>query len=299
MKGPEDSQNKAAIWVEKLILDFWETSDNNTLNNGTGEMAWEKPLVAFASGDDSLFGQFKNDLQPLTWLPGQFQQPSYWLPEEAWQLKFPEEKVSAPELSVIVWILPQTSETCCDQKLEKKTPAERWARSRDFGEKFNCALRLHLADKLTEAGFPAVAPDRLPNFGYQRSEVYGITSNWSERHAAYVAGLGTFGLSAGLITPKGKAVRIGSVVAKIDLHPTKRPYTDFQQWCLWYSKRKCGACIRRCPSRAITPVGHDKDICFNYMRTVTAPYSQATFGTDATPCGLCQVNVPCEKRIPL
>lgn len=287
MTSPDKNIGTSA-WVEQLIHDFWSTSELNGLNNGSDEKAWAEPLIAFARADDALFQRFKKDLQPF-----------YWLPEEAWSMRFPDEKISVEELSVIVWILPQTAETRAEQQLATKVPAERWARSRDFGEKFNCALRLHLADSLTVAGFPAVAPERLPDFAFQKSATFGIASNWSERHTAHVAGLGTFGLSDGLITPKGKAVRIGSVVAKIDLPATERPYTDFQQWCLWHAEGKCGVCIGRCPPRAISPAGHDKDSCFKYIKEVTAPYAQLTFGTEATPCGLCQVGIPCEDRIPI
>jgi epoxyqueuosine reductase QueG len=53
---------------------------------------------------------------------------------------------------------------------------------------------------------------------------YGYASSWSERHAAHAAGLGTFGLCDGLITPKGKAMRAGSVVAKIQVEPSIRFY---------------------------------------------------------------------------
>lgn len=275
-------------WIEKRIHDFWATSELNTLNNGCDEKAWGEPMVAIARGNDPLFQKFKKDIGPF-----------YWLPEEAWKMQFPGEEVSAADLSVIVYLLPQTDLTRADQKLATEVPAERWARSRDFGEKFNCGLRLHLADTLTEAGYPAVAPERLADFAYQDSEAFGIASNWSERHTAHVAGLGTFGLSDGLITPLGKAVRIGSVVARIDLPATERPYTGFQDWCLWHAASKCGACIRRCPPKAISPAGHDKKSCFDYIRGVTAPYAQETFGTEATPCGLCQVKIPCEDRKPL
>jgi epoxyqueuosine reductase QueG len=275
-------------WVQSSIYDFWATSATNTLNNGTGEKAWDKPLVAVARGDDPLFREIKTAIGPF-----------YWLPQEAWRMKFEGDEVSAEQLSVIVYVLPQTAATRNDQKLALELPAERWARSRDFGERFNCALRLHLADRLTEAGFPAVAPERLDGFDYQQSKAYGLASNWSERHTAYIAGLGTFGLSDGLITVRGKAVRFGSVVARIDLPATKRPYNDPYEWCLWHAASKCGACIRRCPPKAINPAGHDKQSCFEYIREVTAPYAQETFGTEATPCGLCQVKIPCEDRKPL
>jgi epoxyqueuosine reductase len=273
--------------ARNLVLDFWKNSPENTLNISTGEKAWDEPLIGVARGDDPLFPRLKNDI-------GNF----YWTPEEAFAMAFPEAPVPAEELSVLVWVLPQTERTRLDQRAEKQMPAERWARSRDFGEKFNCTLRLHAAQALTDAGHLSVAPERLPDFAYRRSEKFGLASNWSERHTAYIAGLGTFGLSDGLITPHGKAVRIGSVVTRLELPPTPRPYRSHQDWCLWYAKGTCGACMKRCPAEAIGASGHDKVACHAYIREVTAPHAQSRFGTEATPCGLCQVGIPCESKIP-
>ena len=70
-----------------------------------------------------------------------------------------------------------------------------------------------------------------------------MASQWSERHAAYASGLGTFGLCDGLITPKGKAVRFASVVTRIKVPPTQRPYKDHHAYCLHYAKGICGMCI--------------------------------------------------------
>lgn len=53
-----------------------------------------------------------------------------------------------------------------------------------------------------DARFVKIVADR--NFtGYAGISEKTFGSNWSERHAAYVCGLGTFGLSKGLITDKG------------------------------------------------------------------------------------------------
>ncbi len=220
--------------------------------------------------------------------------------EEAYALGFSDAPVPASELRVISYVLPQTAETCADQRQEKVVPAERWARSRFHGEEFNCDLRLHLAATLNRAGFPAVAPERLPGFAYRQSECFGLASNWSERHAAFIAGHGTFSLSDAMITRWGKAVRFGSVVCRIDLPATERAYgEDLHAWCLWYAKGTCGACAKRCPADAITTDGgHDKPACFSYIRETTAPYATRTYGTGATPCGLCQVKIPCESRVP-
>ena len=278
----------SAVWVEGLLRDYWATSPQNALANGTGEKAWDEPLIGFARASHPLFAQLATDLAPF-----------YWTPEQAYAMAFPDAPVNAEELCIISWVLPQTAATRADQREVTEVPAERWARSRDFGERFNCALRLYMAASLTSAGYPAVAPERLAEFGMQRSEQFGLASNWSERHTAHIAGLGTFGLSDGLITRRGKAVRFGSVVARIDLPATPHAYDNRQAWCLWHAKGTCKVCAQRCPVDAITEAGHDKDKCFDYIRQVTAPYAQQTFGTEATPCGLCQVRIPCEERIPL
>ncbi|NIQ97197.1 MAG: 4Fe-4S ferredoxin, partial [Desulfuromonadales bacterium] len=255
MAEPDDK----LAWAARLVRDFWKDSSENTLHLATGEKAWDEPLIGVARGDDPLFARIKADL-------GDF----YWTPPEAFALAWPETPAPAKDLSVIVWVLPQTEDTRREQRAETRFASERWARSRDYGERFNCALRLHMARVLTEAGHPAVAAERLPGFAYRRSQRFGLASNWSERHTAHIAGLGTFGLSDGLITPRGKAVRIGSVVARIDLPSTPRPYSTRHEWCLWYANGSCGACMKRCPAAAIAPSGHDKDACHTYIREVTA-----------------------------
>lgn len=275
--------------VEAIIRDYWAAAPGNNLQLASGEKCWAEPHVAVACGDDPFFARFKEMIGPF-----------YWTPEQAFAIAFPSTPAPAVELRVISYVLPQTPVTRADQRKEQTLPAERWARSRDYGEKFNCALRLHLAASLTAEGFPAVAPERLPGFDYRMSERVGLASNWSERHTAFVAGLGTFGLSDGLITPWGKAVRFGSVVVHMELPVTPRPYgDDHHAWCLWYAKGICGVCAQRCPADAIsTLAGHNKPVCHRYIREVTAPYTQKSFGTSATPCGLCQVKIPCEAQIP-
>jgi len=285
MANPTEELTKTKI--EQIIRDFC-ASPANSLQNGTGEPAWGQPQFGYARGDDPLFLRIKSDIGPF-----------YWTPLEAFERAYPDSGATASELSVISYILPQTEATRLDQRAETSLPAERWARSRFHGEGFNCALRLHLAEQLTEIGFPATAPERSADFGYRQSDRFGLASNWSERHTAWIAGLGTFGLSDGLITRAGKAVRFGSVVARIILAATPRPYVGHQDWCLWYARGTCGACMQRCPVEAITSEGHDKPKCHAYIRKVTAPYVHENFGTGATPCGLCQVKIPCEARSPL
>jgi len=93
-------------------------------------------------------------------------------------------------------------------------------------------------------------------------------------------------------------VRFGSVVARLQIPPTVRPYTDHHAYCLYFTAGTCRKCIERCPAGAITEAGHDKISCSYHVRPVTEKYVKANFGFDGYGCGLCQTGVPCESKIP-
>lgn len=277
-----------SLWLQDIIKNFCLESPDNSLQNETNERAWDGPLVGFSSGSDPLYPQLKEDI-------GSF----LWTPIEVFEKSFPQTAASSPDLTVITWILPQTRATKTDNRKETTYPSERWVRSRLFGEAFNAKLRKYVVDTLMDAGFESVAPIDSPFWSMETSLRYGFASNWSERHAAYAAGLGTFGLCDGLITPFGKAIRCGSVVSRIPVQPSVRPYTDHHAYCLYFSHGKCGKCITRCPVGAISERGHDKVKCRDYLRNVTAEYGKNRFDIEAYACGLCQTRVPCESKIPL
>ena len=114
------------------------------------------------------------------------------------------------------------------------------------------------------------------------------TSNWSERHVAFVCGLGTFGLSKGIITEKGLAGRLVGLIVTETFEARKRKYTDLYEYCT-----RCGACIRRCPAGAISMEGGKRHSpCDTFLESTKKMYAPR-YG-----CGKCQTKVPCESRIP-
>ncbi|MBP1712059.1 MAG: 4Fe-4S ferredoxin, iron-sulfur binding protein [Deltaproteobacteria bacterium] len=286
MRTGEKAKN-AAIWIETVIKDFINQSPENTLKNAARDKAWADPLVGFSGGADPLYQEYKRDI-------GDF----FLTPLEFFGQTFPSLQVSPEQLTVISWILPQTDQTKADLRRETVHPSESWARARIFGEEVNVKLRRHMVETLTRAGIEAVAPMLSPLWGWKMSEKYGFASTWSERHAAYAAGLGTFGLCDGLITPVGKAMRCGSVIANVRVPPSNRPYQDHHAYCLFYTKGTCGKCIPRCPAGALTKEGHDKGKCKSYV-DLTAQYVKENFKFEGYGCGFCQTGVPCESKIPL
>jgi ferredoxin len=274
-------------WITDIVTDFVTTSPLNTLGLPGGEPAWDTPIVGFCRGDDPIYLEFKNHI-------GKF----YWTPLEIFQLTYPSVETNANDLIVISWILPQTRTTKDENAAQKAYPSPRWAAARDKGEKFNVSLREHVVNTLLEADVEAVAPMISSHWSRQTSERYGFSSNWSERHAAYAAGLGTFGLCDGLITPVGKAIRAGSVVARLEVLPTLRPYQDHHAYCLFYSQGTCQKCVERCPVQAISSKGHDKVRCQSHLEEAKS-YARKKYGLEnKVGCGLCQVGVPCESHIP-
>ncbi len=211
MNLDRNDMTDSGSWIRDSIIEFTENSPKNSIIGKGGEKAFDTPLVGFANGGDPLFLQHKQDI-------GDF----FWTPLEIFQKTYPEEEVKAEELTVISWVLPQTKKTRKDSRKEKELPSERWSRARHFGEIFNDHLRSHIEEWLRKNAIKSVSPVIAVEWGQLESEKYGFASKWSERHIAFVAGLGTFSLSDGFITDAGMAMRRGSTVARISIKPTER-----------------------------------------------------------------------------
>ena len=284
-----------ARFVEKVIRDYVASSPDNRLQAFDGQPIFGEPLVGFADADDPIFTEYKKII-------GDF----HWTPREAMIMHLrehhPGKETDAESLSVISWVMPIHSQTLRSMHGETAVPTLQWNHTRWRGQGLIDALARHLVSLLEELGHRAVAPDLTS--GFQMIDcANGLASNWSQRHMAYAAGLGTFGLSDGLITQKGKAIRCGSVVADLALPPSARVYEHEHANCLFYQGASCTTCAKRCPADAISENGHDKKRCLQYLlvdqRTLLKELGrEAGYIGDYLGCGLCQTRVPCEHGIP-
>lgn len=276
--------------LKQIINDVYDSLESNnfsTLNRPEAPM-WERPLIGIAAGDDSFYDFLKEHI-------GSF----HWSPAEAFQLKYPG-SVSRDKLRVVSMVFPQTMETKLTQSKEKLCPSREWIVSRGEWEPLMKEFSGKLVSRLADLDVRSVSIDLLPEFSTAVSEKLGIASRWSHRHIAYLAGLGTFGLSDGLITEKGKAVRITSLIVEAPLTPTERPYSSYNEWCLYFKDGSCGICMRRCPVNAITSEGHDKNACETYEDVFAAKYwpEDIERGNYILGCGLCQAGTPCQNKKP-
>lgn len=283
-----ERSDETGAWVRSAIEEFVSNSPENTLRNQADDKAFDGVLVGFSSGEDPMYEELKSHVGPF-----------HWTPLEIFQKTFPGVHPEPGGLTVVSYVLPHNPLTKSDNRRESRYPSERWARARIYGEAMNAKLRNHAAEIFAQKGIRAVAPASSPLFERKTSDRFGFASTWSERHVAHISGLGTFGLCDGLITARGKAHRLGSVVAEFRTTATPRPYAGRHSYCLFLSKGICGKCIGRCPAGALSETGHDKAKCREYMRPRTDEYVKARYGFDGYGCGLCQTGVPCESRIPV
>ncbi len=274
--------------IIKEIRHFISQSPANRMPTADNGIIFDEPLVQFADGDDPIFNEYKSIIDSTHLTPREALARAYD--------KSPEDMPS--RLSVISWILPVTEATRVSNRRQTRVPSRQWIYTRWYGEIFNNALREHVMELLAEKGHLVVAPTTRPYYKNTfQAGGKGYFSNWSERHIAYAAGLGTFSLSDGFITERGIAHRCSSLVTSLELPPSLRtapgPYSN----CLFYVDGTCDACIKRCPAGAITEQGHDKVKCLDYARS-ELEHLREKYNVRHLGCGFCQTGVPCEAVNP-
>ncbi len=288
--SPQETDNRVemAQLITEKIKEFTQNSPLNRLPAPYNNPIFDEPLVQFADGGDPLFTEYKRIIGPV-----------HLTPREALARTLNKKPEDLPaRLSVISWILPIVSKIRVTNRSRKLTPSRLWSYNRWYGEIFNEALRAYVVKLLRDMGYLAAAPSIEPYFKRLMNEK-GRYSNWSERHVAYAAGLGTFSLSDGFITERGIAHRCGSVVTDLVLPPSPRTATGPYSNCLFYVNRSCRACIIRCPGEAISESGHDKIKCSDFTHAQPRLGKlQKTYGVEILGCGLCQTKVPCEAQNP-
>ncbi len=282
----ENINNKIKNIIEEVFNDL--EGNNFTVLGKPDEPMFEKPLIGVAAGDDSYYDFLKEHI-------GEF----HWNPDEAFAKKYG----GAPEkskLRVISLIFPQTEATKELQSKQRYFPCDNWYVSRGEWENLMAEFSGKLEEKLEAEGIRSASIDLIDEAAPMDSVNLGMASNWSHRHAAFSAGMGTFGLSDGFISERGMAVRLASVIVEADMDITPRGDIGPYDWCLYYRSGICGACIRRCPVRAITEKGHDKIACNDYKESKCAENWPEHIDNSgySNPCGLCQTKIPCADKRP-
>ena len=270
------------VIFEKTLKEYVQESPSNFLQKEValkpelaGMRFYDEPLIGYAAAEDPIFLEFKKS----GIIGAHFITPVEWLPEAK---------------TVISVFLPFSEQVRVSNRQDLSWPSCELLHARIEGQVFQNILCRFLEELFRKEDFAVLSPmvNSLFKTGNplctEKADQNFYSSNWSERHVAYAAGLGTFGLSKGLITRKGVAGRFISIITSCFFEPDKRSYKGIYDYC-----SNCGSCVRNCPVRAISPEkGKNHPICSAFLDKTKEKHSPR-YG-----CAKCQVKVPCEFMMP-
>ncbi|MEA4923755.1 MAG: epoxyqueuosine reductase [Syntrophomonadaceae bacterium] len=243
-------------WVECIIKDYVkhypQLHDVST--------AWNEPLIAAAAADDPLFMDLKTQVDPNHLLPTDM------LPGAR---------------SVICYFLPFASSIGRSNKPGGPCSDE-WAWAYLETNRLINDLNAHIQAELSRKGFRSAITPATHNFDEET-----LISNWSHRHIAVVAGLGTMGLNRMLITDQGCCGRLGSLVTDLPVIPTPRSEVG---GCLYFYNKSCSQCIKNCPLGALHNDEFDRYKCYDLLLQNAEIHKDKGF---ADACGKCVTRIPC------
>jgi len=287
--------------LRNLLIEIFNTHELNRLPIDYGsENIFSDPIFGASNGDDAIFHKFKEvvGLKHLT-------------PLEMWEANGFTGK--AENIRIVSIIFPYSNSIREASKNADKIPADEYCIGRNQADRFMDVVLKEVIKFFHKNGFIATSGMLSDTFNVKTGRK--IYSNWSERHIAFAAGLGTFSLHEGLITEVGCNVRITSVLTNAPMIITKRDSDEPYGNCLYYSKGTCKKCIERCPANAITEEGHDKFKCAEYGRYVREsiierlkPYIQPKWTRfngvlrkrqPPVGCAFCQFDIPCMDKNPV
>ena len=284
-------------FLENAIKDYVRTSPLNHLTAFDNAPIIDEPVVGFADGDDRIFRDLKTVIGEFHLTPREILEKH--IAAKRWRF-CPTANID--RISVVSWALPLTRETRIMERTAPVGGSPRYNHSRWIGIQLYENVEKYVASLLEVLRCNAIAPTQSKLFEIKEMSGGWLAANWSERHVAYACGLGTFGLNGLMITPRGCAVYLGSVVCDRALAPTPRAASHVAN-CPYFKDKSCGLCIEHCIGEAISRDGRSNVACLRNLRDEQANKIIA-LGLDkglvgpAPSCGRCSTGLPCEDRIP-
>ncbi|HWP98014.1 MAG TPA: epoxyqueuosine reductase [Syntrophomonadaceae bacterium] len=227
---------------------------------------WEDPLVAVADARDPMFHDLKKTVSPSHQLP---------------------QNLLAHAVSVICYFLPFARDVS-----QSNGPgpfcSDSWAYAYLETNQLVNDLNSFLQEEFNNLGYQIASTQATHNFNEKT-----LLSDWSHRHVAVIAGLGTLGLHRMLITEKGCCGRLGSLITDMPLVPTSRPSIPA---CLYQFNNSCYRCIKNCSFDALQEIDFHRFKCYDNLLNNAEFHKEKGF-VDA--CGKCLCHIPCSTGDPV
>ncbi len=190
--------------------------------------------------------------------------------------------------SVVVFAIP-LSYDAIKSNVSGGEPSKQWLLEYIYTNKLIEEVGNYIAKELKSRGYKTISLKPTHDF-----DPKSLRSKWSHKHAGYIAGLGTFGINNLLITEKGCAVRLGTIITEAIIEETPKPSTEY---CLVKRGYKCHKCVERCPIGALRNWDKGKHLCYSRLTKIALRFREE-LKARASACGKCAVGIPCAIKIP-
>ena len=250
-------KNEFEAFVIEFVRCFNEKSESGPI--------WREPCFAYADASDPMFSELKSVIGEHHKLP---------------------KDIMEDGKTVIAYFIP-IGKNIADSNIPGYFASEEWARTyletidliKSINNGLNHLFSLHGWKIAMTADNRSWDPETMK-------------CNWSHRHAAYIAGLGTWGVNHGLITEKGVCGRFGTLITDAYIEPTKRPEKEY---CLYKQNESCKLCVSACPVSALyVPDTYDNWAC-KAVTDENAEHHESIGFADV--CGKCMCGMPCSMNI--
>ena len=268
---------------EKIALEIRNFIIRNSHPTILSDMStiWDDPLVGFADASHPYILALKEIISPAHTMPTD---------------------VLSDASIVLAYYVPFTRALAKTNRNSQRLASPEWASAYEQTNAMFDNLNKHLIEFLRNIGYRAAVSREAAMFDRKK-----LISNWSHRHLAYAAGLGTFGLNNMLITKSGCCGRYITIVTNLDVEPDE-PLKE--ELCLYKKDGSCGVCVRNCPIGALSLSGYDRQKCYSLLKENAELYTE--FGSSyvddtnvnaekegSEVCGKCVTASPCSFwRIP-
>ncbi|PAB58995.1 epoxyqueuosine reductase [Anaeromicrobium sediminis] len=246
--------------VESMIKSFVKEYEKNTYTK------WEEPIFAYGDSKDPLFESLKTIVGPNHKVPQDF-------------------LVDAK--TVISYFIPFKRHMVKTNEGNRLSSYE-WAKAYVETNELIYEINKMISKRLKKYKYEAILLPNTLNFDEEN-----LISDWSQRHVAYICGLGKFGLHNLLITQKGCCGRIGTIITNLNIEKTNR---EDGEYCLYRHNGSCKVCVKKCVNDALGEEVFYRHKCHEICLE-NIEYHRNIGYTDI--CGKCSTMVPCSFNIPV
>jgi len=256
MKGMYQSIIKT---IKSTVVDY---AKNNQIND-----TWKEPIIEIISARDDQIIKLKKIVSEEHLMP---------------------HDILSDAKSIICFFIP-FHENIIKSNIDGIPASKEWAAAYINTNDLIKSINDNIETLMNKNGFKAGKIPATHNFDQKL-----LISNWSHRHIANMAGLGTFGINNMLITKDGCCGRLGSIIINYELDNYKN-ITEISDKCLYKLNRSCGICRTKCITGAYENYGYNRHKCYGQCLK-NAEYHKDIGYADV--CGKCLVGLPCSTKEP-